>query len=102
MDPRGEYLGNYRCADSCQKLNTSTKAVYLTQLSDALILQLNTFKYIADISRKFIDKKISLWEQEWYFLLLYITKENNLIADITYQELDNIWFLISDTNTLRL
>ena len=37
MDPRGEYLENCRSADGCQKLNTSTKAVYLTQLSDALV-----------------------------------------------------------------
>ena len=29
VDPRGEYLKNYRCADRCQKLNTSTKAVYV-------------------------------------------------------------------------
>ena len=29
-DPRGEYLENYRCADGCQKLNTSTKGVYVT------------------------------------------------------------------------
>ena len=27
MNPRGEYLENYRCAYGCQKLNTSTKAV---------------------------------------------------------------------------
>ena len=46
MDPRGEYLENYRCIDGCQKLNTSTKAVYVTQLSDALIIQLNIFKHI--------------------------------------------------------
>ena len=51
MDPRGEYLQNYRCVDGCQKLNTSTKAVYVTQLSDALIIQLNIFKYI-DVSVK--------------------------------------------------
>ena len=38
MDSRGEYLENNRCADGCQKLNTSTKAVYVTQLSDALII----------------------------------------------------------------
>ena len=66
MDPRGEYLENYRCVDGCQKLNTSTKAVYVTQLSDALIMQLNVFKYIDGISKKFIpnlsiDDEISLW-----------------------------------------
>ena len=38
MDPRGEYLENYRCTDGYQKLNTSTKAVYVMQLSDALII----------------------------------------------------------------
>ena len=38
MDSRGEYLENNRCADGCQKLNTSTKAVFVTQLSDALII----------------------------------------------------------------
>ena len=31
MDPRGEYLENYRYTDGYQKFNTSTKAVYLTQ-----------------------------------------------------------------------
>ena len=54
MDPRGEYLESYRCVDGCQKLNTSTKAVYVTQLSDALIIQLNIFKYIDGIGKKFI------------------------------------------------
>ena len=38
MDPKGEYLENYRCVDGCQKLNTSTKAVYILQLFDALVM----------------------------------------------------------------
>ena len=54
MDPRGEYLENYRCADGCQKLNASTKGVYVTQLSDALIMQLNIFKYSDGISKKVV------------------------------------------------
>ena len=67
MDPRGEYLENYRCVDGCQKLNTSTKAVYVTQLSDALIIQLNILKHIDGISKTFIpnlsiDEEISLWD----------------------------------------
>ena len=67
MDPRGEYLENYRCVDRCQKLNTSTKAVYVTKLPDALIMQLNICKYIDGISKKFIpnlsnDEEISLWK----------------------------------------
>ena len=39
MDPRGEYLENYRCVDRCQKLNTSAKVAHVTKLSDALIIQ---------------------------------------------------------------
>ena len=54
MDPRGEDLENYRYVDRCQKLITSTKAVYVTQLSDALIMQLNIFKYIDGIIKNFI------------------------------------------------
>ena len=46
MDPMGEYLKNYRCVDGCQKLNTSTKAVNVTKLSDALIIQLNIFNIL--------------------------------------------------------
>ena len=66
MDPRGEYLKNYSCVDVCQKLNILTKTVYVTQLSDALIIQLNIFKYIDGITKKFIpnlsiDKEILLW-----------------------------------------
>ena len=58
MDPRGEYLENYRCVDGCQKLNTSTKAIYVTNLSDAL-LQINIFKYVDGISKKFIPNLIT-------------------------------------------
>ena len=65
MDPRGEYLKNYKC-DGCQRLNTSTKAVYVTQLSGALIIQLNIFKCIRGINKKVIpnlsvDDEIVLW-----------------------------------------
>ena len=54
MDPRGEYSKKYRC-DGCQRLNTSTKAVYVTQLSGALIVQLNIFKYIGVTNKKVIS-----------------------------------------------
>ena len=45
---------------------TSKKAVYVTQLPDALIAQLNIFKYIGGINKKLIlnlsiDEKIMLW-----------------------------------------
>ena len=61
MDPRGEYLENYRFADGCQKLNAATKVVYVTQLSDALIIQLNIFKCGVGISKK-VFSEIFLWE----------------------------------------
>ena len=69
MDPSGEYLENYRCVDGCQKLNTSTKAVFVTQISDALIIQLNIFKYIDGISKTFIpnlsiEEEISFWRNK--------------------------------------
>ena len=62
VDLRGEYLENYRC----DGLNTSTKAVYVTQLPGALIIQLNIFKYIGGINKKVIpnlsiDEEIVLW-----------------------------------------
>ena len=53
MDPRGEYFENYKC-DGCQRLNTLTKAVYVTQLSGALIIQLKFFEYVEGISKKVI------------------------------------------------
>ena len=51
-DPREEYLENDRGIDGCQKLNTSTKSVYLMQLSGI------SKKFIPNLS---IDEKISLW-----------------------------------------
>ena len=66
MDARGEYLENDGCVDGWQKFNQSRKAVYVTYLSDALIIQLNIFKHIDGISNKFIpnmiiDEEVSLW-----------------------------------------
>ena len=66
MDPRGEHLRNYRYADICQKLNTLTKAVYVTQFFDALMIWLTISKYSYVIGKKVIpnlsiDKEISLW-----------------------------------------
>ena len=71
MDPRGEYLENYICVDGCQKSSTSTKTMYITQLSDALIIQLNIFRYIGGISEKFVPNlsivEISLWGKRMVF-----------------------------------
>ena len=47
-------------------INTLTKAGYVTQLSDALIIQLNIFKYIDVITKKVlcnlsVNEEIWLW-----------------------------------------
>ena len=108
MDRRGEYLENYRCVDGCQKLDTSTKAVYVTQLFDALIIQLNIFKYIDGISKKFIpnlsiDEEISLWGNRMVLSgVIYHEGEQSHCGHYTSEvNMNNTWFLISDTRILR-
>ena len=88
MVSMGEYLENYRCVDRCQKLNTSTKAVYVTQLSDALI-QMNISRCIEVISKNFIpnlsiDEEISLWGSRMVLSAVIYHEENSLIADIIH------------------
>ena len=108
MDPKGEYLENYRCVDGCQKWNKSTKAVYVTQLSAALIIQLNIFKYIDGISKKFIpnlsiDEEISLWGNRMVLSgVIYHEGEQSHCGHYTSEvNMNNTWFLISDTRILR-
>ena len=91
MNPRGEYLENYRCVDGCQKLNTSTKTAYVTHLSGALIIQLNIFKYVDGISKN--NEEISLWGNRIFFLVLFIRRVNTLITDIIHQELK--WIILA-------
>ena len=107
MDSRGEYLENYRCVEGCQKLNTSTKAVYVTQLSDALI-QLNILKCIDGISKNFIpnlsiDEEISLWGNRMALSgVIYHEGEQSHCGHYTSGvNVDNAWFLISATRILR-
>ena len=50
IDPREEYLEYCRCVDACQKLNTLTNAVFVTHLSDSVIIKLTIFKYSGSIS----------------------------------------------------
>ena len=95
-------------ADGYQKFKTSTKAVYVTQLSDTLIIQLNIFKYSGDIIKKVvpnlgIDEEIS------------VRGNRIVLASVIYHEgvhshlghyssgvkVDNTWILISDTTILR-
>ena len=92
MDPRGEYLENYRYVDGYQKLNTSTKAVYVTQFSDALIMQLNIFRYIDGISKKFIpnlsiDEEISLWGNRMVLSGVIYNEGEQSHSEIIHQEL---------------
>ena len=63
-------------------MNTSTKAVYVTQLPDALIIQLNTFKHIDGISKTFVPFRGNIM-----VLFGVIYYENILISDIIHQEL---------------
>ena len=103
-DPRGEYLKNYRCVDGWKDLNTSTKAVYVTQLSDALIIQLNIFKHIDGISKTFVPHlSINDWillGDNRMVLSGVIYHENIPIADIIHTELRwiilVIWLVIQE------
>ena len=104
IDPRGEYLENYSC-DGCQILNISTKVVYVTQLSGALIIQLNIFKCIRSISKKVIpnlsvNDEIVLWGNT-IVLSGVIMRGNNLTVDIMHQEFRWIILFIRDTAVLR-
>ena len=107
-DPRGEYLENYRCADGSQKLNISTRAVYVTQLSDALIIQLNIFKYSDGISKKAVpnlstDEEISFQGNRMVLSgIIYHEGEQSHCGYYTSAvKVNNTCFLISDTGILR-
>ena len=89
-------------------MNTSIKAVYATQLSDALIIQLNIFKYIDVMSKKFIsnltiDEEISFWGNRMVLSgIIYHMGEQPLCVRYTSGvNLDNTCFLIIDTRILR-
>lgn len=86
------------------KVEDYTKAVDVPQLSDALIIQLS----ISTISMKSVKSlfltrvlttKLHFGEMQWYFLVLFITEENNLSI---HQELDRKrLFLLNDKRILR-
>ena len=107
MDPRGEYLENYR-RDGCERLNASSKVVYVTQLSGALIIQLNIFKYIGGINKKVIpnlsiDEEIVLWGNTMVLSgVIYHKGQQSDYGHYTSEvQMDNAWFFISDTTVLR-
>ena len=80
----------------------------MTQLSDALIMQLNIFKYSDGINKKIIpnlgvDEEISLWGNRIVLSgVIYHEGEKSYRGLYTSGvNLDNTWFLISDTRILR-
>ena len=90
------------------KLNTSTKAVYVTQLSDAPIIQLNIFKYIYGISKKFIpnssiDEEISLWGNRMVLsgVICHEAEQSHCRHYTSGVNVNNTWFLINNTRILR-
>ena len=107
MDPRGEYLEHYR-HDGCEKLNTSSKVVYVTQLSGALIIQLNILKFIGGINKKVIPhlsigEEIVLWGKTMILSgVIYHEGQQSECGHYTSQvQMDNTWFFISDTTVLK-
>ena len=80
----------------------------MTQLSDALIMQLNIFKYSDGINKKIIpnlgvDEEISLWGNRIVLSgVIYHEGEQSYRGLYTSGvNLNNTWFLISDTRILR-
>ena len=80
----------------------------MSQLSDALILQLNIFKYIDGISKKFIpnvsiDGEISLRDNRMVLSgVIYHEGEQSHCGHYTSEvNMNNTWFLISGTRILR-
>ena len=97
-----QYIENRRYVDGCQKLNTLTKSVYVTQLSDALIIQLNIFKYKKFIPNLIIDEEILLWGNIMVLSgVIYQDVEHSHCGHYTSGvNVDNTWFLTSDTKIL--
>ena len=89
------------------KRYTLTKAVYVTQLSDALIIELNIFRCIDDIKKVIpnfsINEKISLWRNPILLSgMIYHEGEQSDCEHYTSGvKLENTWFLISDTSILK-
>ena len=89
-------------------MNTPTKAVYVTHLSDALIVEVNIFKCGGSISKKVvpnlsIDEEISLWGNRIVLSgVIYHEGEQSHCGNYTSGvKVDNTWILISDKRILR-
>ena len=80
----------------------------MTQLSDGLMMQLNIFNYIDGINKKFIpdlgiDEEISLWGNRMVLsgVIYHEGEQSHRGLFTSGVNLDNTWFLISDTIILR-
>ena len=107
MDPRGKLLQDYRC-DRCHRVNTTTKAVYPTQVFDILLIQLNAFRFIYGTVRKVtpnvnIDQEISLWGNLMTLTgIIYHEGDQPNYGHYTCGvRIEDAWYLISDTVVLR-
>ena len=103
MDPTGKHLQGYRC-DRCHRVNTTTKSVCPTQLSDAFVIQLNVFRFIDGSVRKVIpslriDQEISLWGNTMTLsgIIYHEGEQPNCGHYTSAVKMNNAWFLISDT-----
>ena len=89
-------------------MNTLTKGVYVTQLSGALIIQLNIFKYIGDINKKVIsnlsiDEEIVDWGNTTVLsaVICHEGQQSDCGHYTSEVQMDNTWIFISDTTVLR-
>ena len=89
-------------------MNTSTEAVYITQLSGGLIIQLKIFKFIEGINKKLIpnlsiDEEIVLWGNIMVLSgVIYHEGQQSDRGHYTSEvQMDNTWFFISNLTVLR-
>ena len=80
----------------------------MTELSDALIIQLIIFSYIDGISKKFthnlsIDEEISLRGNKMvlFGIIYHEGEQSHCGHHISGVSVDNMWLLIADTRILR-
>ena len=105
---KGRIRGNLQMCWWMPKVQYINKSCHVTQVSDSLIIQLNIFKYIDGISKKFIpnlsiDEEISLWGNRMVLSgVIYHEGEQSHCGHYTSGvNVNNTWFLISDTIILR-
>ena len=102
MDPRGDYLEHYRCADGCQKLEYINKDSTYHTVIWCTNCTTKHFQISGDINRKFvpnlsINDEISLWGNRMV-LFDIICHSGHYTSRV---KVNNTWLLIYDTRILR-